>query len=67
VSASSISCSDDLGSGEPFTSPTSTVCTVLRNSTSGRRKLKRKATKAIGTATRKTVWMECVTASMYFV
>ena len=54
VSASSISCSDDRGSGEPLTSPMSTVCTVLRSSTSGRSQLSRKATKAMGTATRKT-------------
>ena len=66
-SASSISCRDDRGCGAPFTSPTSTVSTVLRSGTSGSRKLSRKATNEIGTATRNTVCTECVTASMYFV
>ena len=38
----------------PFASPMSTVWTVLRSSTSGRSQLRRNATNAIGTATRKT-------------
>ena len=65
VSASSISCSEDRCCGAPCTSPMSTVSTVLRNSTSGSRKLSRKATKEIGTATRNTTCTEWVTASMY--
>ena len=61
-SASSISLSDDRFI--PWASPRSDVPTVLRNSTSGSRKLSRKPKKQIGTATRKTVWIAWVTAAV---
>ena len=48
----------------PKPSPTSTVATVLRSGTSGRSQLSRKAKKAMGTATRKTVCTDAVMPAM---